>query len=198
MRPADGLSRESGGMKHSTDGLQPGLRGPWSHCETVRADLLATLAAVPPSHWARQPGSGRWSVAQQADHLLRAEIGTSKIVRRLIRGDYQGLTRPPGAVLYDSTLDAYPFGPVAAPPVLEPEGLRADEAHEQLAAAHARFFEELQRFATDDPDGVMAPDPASDLWFTLAGWVRVQALHEAHHILQIKKLAREWYGVVTG
>ena len=42
-----------------------------------------------------------------------------------------------------------------------------------------------------DPDAIVAPDPASDLWFTLAGWVRVQALHEAHHILQIKELARE-------
>ena len=179
-------------MTHSPDALQPGLRAAWSLCETVRADLLATLAAVPPRHWASEPGSGRWSVAQLADHLLKAEVGTSKIVRRLIRGDYQGLTRPAGAVLYDSGLDVYPFGPVAAPPVLQPEGLDAAAAHEQLTAAHARFFEELQRFTAADPDGIMAPDPASDLWFTLGGWVRVQALHEAHHLLQIKELAREW------
>jgi DinB superfamily len=179
------------GLSHDV-GLQPGLRAPWSLCETVRADLLATLRAVPPGHWARQPGSGRWSVAQQADHLLKAEVGSSKIVRRLIRGDYRGLTRPPGAALHDSRLDAYPFGPVAAPPALQPEGLGPDEAYEQLAAAHARFFQELQRFAAADADAIAAPDPASDLWFTLAGWVRVQALHEAHHILQIKELAREW------
>ena len=179
-------------MKHSADGLAPRLRGSWSLCETVRADLLATLGAVRPSHWARQPGPDRWSVAQQADHLLKAEVGTSKIVRRLIRGDYESVTRPPGAALYDSRLDAYPFGPVAAPPALQPEGLDADEAHDQLAAAHARFFEELRRFATDDPDAIVAPDPASDLWFTLAGWVRVQALHEGHHILQIRELARAW------
>ena len=179
-------------MKHSADGLQPGLRASWSLCETVRADLLATLGAVPASQWARSPGSGRWSVAQQADHLLKAEVGTSKIVRRLIRGDYQSLTRPSGAALYDSRLDEYPYGPAAAPAGLQPDGLDADEARGQLAAAHARFFEELQRFANDDPDAIVAPDPASDLWFTLAGWVRVQALHEAHHILQIKELAREW------
>ena len=178
-------------MTKGRSSLQPGLRSPWSLCETVRADLLATLRAVPPSHWARQPGSGRWSVAQQADHLLKAEVGTSKIVRRLIRGDYQSFTRPPDATLYDSRLDAYPFGPA------EPRracSLRAGvpaRLYERLAAAHARFFEELQRFATDDPDAIVAPDPASDLWFTLAGWVRVQALHEAHHILQIKELGPE-------
>jgi hypothetical protein len=131
-------------------------------------------------------------VAQQADHLLKAEVGSSKIVRRLIRGDYQGVTRPPGATLYDSKLDVYPYGPGAAPPGLQPEGLSASEAYERLAASHARFLEELQRFAGADPDAIVAPDPASDLWFTLAGWVRVQALHEAHHILQIKELAREW------
>lgn len=179
-------------MKHSPDGLEPGLRAPWSSCETARADLLATLGAVPPTHWARQPGLGRWSLAQQADHLLKAEVGTSKIVRRLIRGDFQSQTRPQGSTLYDSRLNTYPFGPVAAPPVLQPHDLNTDDAHEQLAAAHARFFEELQRFAAGDPDTIVAPDPASDLWFTLAGWVRVQALHETHHILQIRELAREW------
>jgi hypothetical protein len=179
-------------MNLSADGLQAGLRSPWSLCETVRADLLATLGTVPPGQWAKQPAGGRWSVAQQADHLLKAEIGSSKIARRLIRGDYLGFTRPPGAALYDSRLDAYPYGPATAPPGLQPEGLGADEVHERLAAAHARFFEELQRFAAADPDAIVAPDPASDLWFTLAGWVRVQALHEAHHILQIKELAREW------
>jgi hypothetical protein len=177
-------------MTHRAEELQPGLRPAWSLCETVRADLLETLGAVPPGDWARQPASDRWSVAQQADHLLKSEVGSSKIARRLIRGDYQGLTRPPGAVLYDSKLDTYPFGPGAAPPALQPEGLGAAGAYEQLAAAHARFFQELQRFAAADPDAIVAPDPASNLWFTLAGWVRVQALHEAHHILQIKDLAR--------
>jgi DinB family protein len=179
-------------MNHTTDDLAPGLHASWILCETVRADLLATLGAVPPSDWPTSPGSGRWSVAQQADHLLKAEVGTSKIVRRLIRGDYQGLTRPAEAPLYDSTLEAYPFGPVTAPPALEPVGLEAGLAHERLAASHARFFEELRRFASDDPDALVAPDPDSALWFTLAGWVRVQALHEAHHILQIKELAASW------
>jgi hypothetical protein len=177
-------------MKHPADDLEPALRASWSLCETVRADLLATLGAVPPGHWAKPPGSGRWSVAQQADHLLKAEVGTSKIVRRLIRGDYRSLTRPPGAALYDSRLEVYPFPPGAAPPGLEPEALDAGSAHEYLAAAHARFFAELQRFASGDPDAIAAPDPASGFWFTLAGWIRVQALHEAHHILQIKALVR--------
>ena len=150
-------------MKHRADGLESGLQASWSLCERVRADLLATLGPVPPVHWANRPG-----------------------------GDRSSLTPPVSAKLYDSSLDAYPFPPGAAPPALQPEGLDAGEARKRLAAAHARFFEELKRFAAGDPDAIAAPDPASDLWFTLGGWVRVQALHEEHHILQIKELAREW------
>jgi hypothetical protein len=28
----------------------------------------------------------------------------------------------------------------------------------------------------------------SDFWFTLGGWVRVQALHEEHHLRQIQRM----------
>jgi carbonic anhydrase len=171
------------------DDLHPGLRDPWQMCETIRGDLLALLRNIPPNQWEVRPAPGLWSAAHQADHLLRAEIGTSKIVRKLIRGDFRDAAVPEGVVPYDSTLGHYPFGPVAAPAALEPEGLSASEAVERLAAAHERFFEELCRFQGKDPDTLVAPDPASPLWFSLAGWVRVQALHEAHHAAQIRKIA---------
>jgi hypothetical protein len=169
------------------DDLNAGLRGAWAQSEAYRQDLLATLDRVPADRWFAKPDAGRWSVAQQADHLLLAEIGTSKMARRLIRGDFEGLVRPAGAVLHGSTLAAYPYRPLTAPAGLEPRGLPAGEAFARLAAAHARFFEELRQFRGDDPDALAAPDPATDQWFTLAGWVRLQALHEAHHLDQIKR-----------
>jgi hypothetical protein len=55
-----------------------------------------------------------------------------------------------------------------------------------LAAVHARFLEELQRFQGPDPDALAAPDPATAVWFTLAGWVSLQALHERHHLAQVR------------
>jgi hypothetical protein len=169
--------------------MTPRLRDSWALCDRVRGDLLAVLRDIPPNQWDVRPSPGHWSAAHQADHLLRAEIGTSKIVRKLIRGDFRDAVVPEGVVPYDSTLSHYPFGPVAAPAALEPEGLSAGEAVERLAAAHRRFFEELCRFPGEDPDALAAPDPASPLWFTLAGWVRVQALHEAHHAAQIREIA---------
>jgi hypothetical protein len=169
------------------ESLLPGLREPWAQCEAVRKELLALLARVPPGRWLVNPVPGRWSVGQQADHLLRAEVGTSKMVRRIIRGDFAGLTRPVRVALHGSTLAAYPYGPGKAPAGLEPHGLAADEAIAQLASAHSRFFEELRRFQDDDADALAAPDPATGQWFTLAGWVRLQALHEAHHLAQIEE-----------
>jgi hypothetical protein len=168
--------------------MRPRLRDSWTLCESVRGDLLAALRDIPPNRWDVPPSPRLWSAAQQADHLLRAEIGTSKLVRKLIRGDFREAVVPEGVAPYDSTLSHYPFGPVAAPAALEPEGLSAAEAGERLAAAHGRFFEELCRFQGEDPDALAAPDPASPLWFTLAGWVRVQALHEAHHTAQIRAM----------
>jgi hypothetical protein len=167
-------------------GLHSRLREPWAACEAVRSELLAVLERVPGERWFTQE-AGRWSVAHQANHLLLSEVGTSKMVRRLIRGDFEGVVRPDGATLYDSMLAVYPFGPTTAPSFLEPRGVAgADEALRKLDEAHGRFFEELQRFQADDPDALASPDPASDFWFTLGGWVRVQALHEAHHLEQIR------------
>ena len=168
--------------------LHPGLREPWASCESVRRELLGVLGRVPPGDWLAAGAGGGWSIAQQASHLLLSETGTSKMVRRLIRGDFKDLSRPAGATLHDSTLSAYPFGPATAPAFLEPQILAADEALRRLAESHGRFFEELQRFQADDPDVLASPDPASDFWFTLGGWVRVQALHEAHHLEQIRKI----------
>src|SRR5262245_34312641 len=147
-------------MAHPAESLQPGLRASWALCEEARADLLSALGAVPPDEWSWQPDASRWSVAHQVDHLLKAEVGTSKIVRRLIRGDFSALVRPAGAPLHDGSLAAYPYGPTTAPSFLEPAGLAADGALAQLSAAHARFFEELGRFTAGDPDALAAPDPA--------------------------------------
>ncbi|MGE0452483.1 MAG: DinB family protein [Vicinamibacteria bacterium] len=170
------------------DVLQGGLREPWALCERVRGELLEVLARVGASDWDSVPEPGRWSVAQQADHLLRAEIGTSKMARRLIRGDFAHVVVPAGVEPYDSRLAVYPFGPVAAPAFLEPERLPAGEAIGRLADSHARFLTELRCFRGEDPDALVSPDPASSLWFTLAGWVRVQALHEVHHLGQIREI----------
>lgn len=170
--------------------LHPGLAGPWARCEAVRRDLLAAVAPLDDTAWSRPGESGRWSVAQQVDHLLKSEVGTSKLVRKLIRGDYAELSRPADAPLHGGDLDRYPYGPLDAPVLLVPSELRRVEAAARLAATQARLLEELGRFDGPDPEAIAAPDPATGVWFSLAGWMALHALHERHHLGGVHELLR--------
>ena len=172
------------------EGLHRDLVAPLELCEATRGKLLAILGRLTPGSWHARPTLGAWTVAEQADHLIRAEVGTSKMARRLIRGDFLGIARPPEARLYDSRLDSYPYGRLTAPVGLVPALRPMEQATEELEAVHRRFIEELRRFDGPDADALASPDPATGEWFTLAGWVRLQALHEEHHILQIQALVR--------
>jgi hypothetical protein len=162
--------------------LHPKLLAPWELCESTRRRLLASIGSIPAASWKERPREGTWSPAEHADHLHLSEVGTSKMVRKLIRGDFASLSRPQTATLYDSRLDAYPYSPLPAPDVLSPFGRDPGEVVALLDASHRRLAEELSRYDGEDPDEIGAPDPATAVWFTLAGWVLLQALHEGHHI----------------
>jgi hypothetical protein len=121
------------------------------------------------------------------DHLLRAEIGTSKMVRKLIRGDYAAQAVPNGATLHTMDLDRYPYGRLDAPRDLIPASVRERvEVEQELDSAHRRFRSELAKFQGADPEALRSPDPATGVWYTLGGWVKLQAWHEAHHLAQIR------------
>jgi hypothetical protein len=168
--------------------LHHSLAAPWEACELVRRDLMGILSRVDPQAWTTRAKNGSWTLAQQVDHLIRAEVGTSKIARRIIRGDFRDTMQPPGARRFDSSLAEYPYGRLPAPAGLEPQTIRFNDAIQQLDAVRQRFVEELLRFDGPDADAVAAPDPATGVWFTLGGWLKLQALHEQHHVAQIRAL----------
>ena len=170
--------------------MQRGLEPAWEHCERVRSQLLAAVEPVPVDQWSRHGPASGWTLAQQLDHLLKSEVGTSKIARKLIRGDFRDLAHPAEARRFDSGLGVYPFPPSEAPAALVPApSVGKDVLLSELASAHQRFQQELSRFEGEDADALQSPD-VSGFWFTLAGWVRVQALHEAHHLLQIERMLK--------
>jgi hypothetical protein len=123
------------------------------------------------------------------EHLLLAEIGSSKMVRKLIRGDYRNLPFPAATSLCGLDLDRYPYGSLDAPRVLVPTSLR-DRAivESELAIARDRLRLELGRFHGDDPEVLRSPDPATGEWFTLGGWVKLHAWHERHHVAHVHRL----------
>lgn len=176
----------------TTESIHPSLTGPIQHCKSVRRELLGELREIEVTRWATRPGNQAWCIGELVDHLMRAEVGTSKMARKLIRGDFRDVIRPADASYFDSSLEAYPYGRLVAPVVLEPTHLPVDEAEERLAEVHPRFLVELAQFQGPDADALAAPDPATGVWFTLAGWVRLQALHEAHHLEQIRDRRAHW------
>jgi hypothetical protein len=132
---------------------------------------------------------GSWCIAEVVEHLLRAEMGTSKMVRKLIRGDYATWRIPDGATVYTAKLDGYPYGRLTAPHELNPGPVRdRADLERELGVSHLRFRKELAQFRGEDPEMLRSPDPATGVWYTLGGWVKLQALHEAHHISQIRQL----------
>jgi len=167
--------------------LHPALREAWDFVEKVREELLQAIRPVTRAQWTFRPTVGAWCIAEVVDHLLCAEIGTSKMVRKLVRGDFGAQALPIGATLHTRILDRYPYGSLVAPPGLVPGPVRyKPEVERELGLTHARFRAELSMFQGDDPEALRSPDPATGSWFTLGGWARLQAWHEAHHIAQIR------------
>lgn len=169
--------------------LHPGLLGAWSLVEEVRHELLGAIRPLSGIQWAFRPDARQWCIGEIVEHLLLAEIGSSKMVRKLIRGAYQNVPFPEHARLCGVELDRYPFGSLDAPRVLVPGSLRQRTAlGSELGVAHERFRSELAQFRGDDPEVLRSPDPATGEWFTLGGWVKLQAWHEKHHVSQIRRL----------
>ena len=169
--------------------LHPVLQPAWSLAEQVRAALLETVRPLAAAQWVFRPTARRWCIAEQVEHLLLAELGSSKMARKLIRGAFRAQHAPAGATLHTAALDRYPFGHLEAPSSLVPGPIRERaELERVLAETHARFRAELCAFQGDNPETLRAPDPATGVWFTLGGWVKLQAWHEAHHLAHIRRL----------
>ena len=111
------------------------------------------------------------------------------MIRMLIKGNYTNMKRPTDTSIYTIALDSYPYGVLSAPSMLVPTtNFDFDQVYEVLAATHERLKKELCIFSGTDPEVLESPDPDTGYWFTLGGWVRLQALHEAHHLQKINEL----------
>lgn len=184
----EGGAQEERPMEGGRD-VHPGLAGAWTLAEEVRRELLTAIRPLNHGQWAFRPGTRGWCIGEIVEHLLLAEIGSGKMVRKLIRGDYKNVPFPTGVTLWGGDLDRYPYGSLDAPHGLVPGSHRDRTILEpELATARERFREEVARFQGDDPEVLRSPDPATGEWFTLGGWVKLSAWHEKHHVDQIRRL----------
>ncbi len=169
--------------------MPPKLAALFGEMEEVRARTLSALSGLTEEEFSRRV-DGEWSAAQILHHLLMAETGTSKVIRKSIKASGGALPPYPAD---DSGLDVRklpkPVVTYEAPESIRPENppgkddlLRlARETREQTAVSFAIL-------ATVDPREATFPNPLfADL--NLYEWPSVTVLmHEREHQGQIRRL----------
>jgi hypothetical protein len=169
--------------------LPPKLAALYARMEKVREETLAALSRLNDEEFSRRQGE-EWSAAQILHHILMAETGTSKVIRKAIKTAGGTMPRYPGddSVLSVRELPKSP-GMFRAPEVIEPasppgrdELLRlARETREQTAASFALL-------ASVDPRAATFPNPLYGE-LDLYEWPSVAILlHETDHQRQIRDL----------
>lgn len=185
-------------MKES---LPPMLAALWNEMEQGRERTLDILSGLTEEEFAAREG-GEWSAAQILAHLLMAETGTSKVIRKAIK---TAGTLPPypadDSVLSVRVLRQLPGGmdaPEAAQPGTPPgkEELlgNARETREQTSASFAML-------ASVDPRAATFPHPLFGE-LNLYEWPAVTILaHERDHqaqLLALRSRLRQGEGKVSG
>jgi len=169
--------------------LPPKLAALYREMEKVRGETLSVLSGLTEEQFSRKAGE-EWSAAQILHHVLMAETGTSKVIRKSIKSAAGTLPPYPAD---DSGLAVRklekPLGAYQAPEAVRPEDppakddlLRlARETREQTAASFAML-------ATVDPRAATFPHPLfGDV--NLYEWPFVTVLmHERDHQEQLRTL----------
>jgi hypothetical protein len=169
--------------------LPPKLAALYGEMEKVRGETLSALSGLTEEEFSRKAG-GEWSAAQILHHIVMAETGTSKVIRKSIKSAAGVLPPYPAD---DSGLAVRalpkPVGAYQAPEAVRPEDppakddlLRlARETREQTAASFALL-------ATVDPRAATFPHPLFGN-LNLYEWAAATILaHERDHQGQIRTL----------
>jgi len=170
--------------------LPPKIAALFDEMEKVRGETLSALSGLTDEEFSRQAG-GEWSAAQILHHILMAEIGVSKVIRKVIKSAAGSLPPYPAddTVLVVRKLEK-PLASYQAPAAVRPGdppgkadllGLARD-TREQTAAS-------LAMLATVDPRAATFPHPLFGADPNLYEWPALTVLmHEREHQGQIREL----------
>jgi hypothetical protein len=170
--------------------LPPKIAALFDGMERVRGETLSALSRLSDEEFSRKFG-GEWSAAQILHHILMAEIGVSKVIRKVIKSAAGSLPPYPvdDTVLEVRKLET-PLASYQAPAAVQPvdppgkaDLLRlARETREQTAASFAML-------ATVDPRAATFPHPLFGADPNLYEWpVLTVLMHERDHQGQIREL----------
>ncbi len=172
--------------------LPPKLRELARDLEETRKGTFELASRFSGSEFAWHP-AGEWSAADILEHLILSEIGTSKVIRKMLK---EGAGTFPPYPADDSAIAARRFppppGPVRGPESVQPTGPPRAKA-EVLAAlrdCRARTLESLAMLAGADPRAASFPHPLLGP-INLYEWPALTvASHERDHQAQLAGLLK--------
>lgn len=171
--------------------LPPKLEEIRAGIETVREEILETASGLSEEAFARSTG-GEWSIAQVLEHMVIAETGASKVVRKMLKEKAGTLPPYPAD---DSCLAVRPLAvdprcATKAPDIALPSGtLSKDEVLRQAAACREQTLLSLEMLSGADPRSADFPHPVFGRmnlyeWLYLIVW-----MHGRVHLAQIAAAA---------
>lgn len=162
----------------------------WDELQAVRGQVLTEVAGLSQRQADWKPGEREWSVGEIVDHLTIAENATGKLTTKLTREAEAG--GAPAVFPHDFTefpaLPSWPAGPAEAPPVVWPNhGKPIGELVGAMKATRERSRQSIEKLATvDSRTLVFKHFRLGDL--DLAQWWKLQAQHDAIHLVQIREV----------
>ncbi len=160
--------------------------------EENRKSTLAMVSGLSGSEFIRRQ-EGEWSIAEILEHLVLAETGTSKLIRKLLK---ENAGRLPAYPPDDSVLTIRETGRPSermteAPEVAHPKGSHGKEEILRLAAqAREATRDSLTMLSGVDPRSVEFPHPFFGS-MNLYEWpFRIIVEHERQHHPQIERAVR--------
>jgi hypothetical protein len=169
------------------------LRELWEEMEKARSRTLEMAGGLSESEFALRV-AGEWSVAEIVEHLLIAETGTSKVIRKCLKENAGKLPPYPAddSVLAVRPPRTPPEKVVTAPEAAIPKGgAGKEELLARAASARAQTRVSLELLAGADPRAVEFPHLLfGDI--NLYEWPCLIVLeHEKQHHAQIAEILRK-------
>jgi len=169
------------------------LKELWEEMEKARSRTLEMAGELSEAEFALRVG-GDWSVAEILEHLLIAETGTSKVIRKCLKENAGRLPPYPAddSVLAVRPPETSPERVVTAPEAAIPKGgIGKEELLAQAASSRAQMRISLEMLAGADPRSVEFPHPLFGN-INLYEWPCLIVLgHEKQHHAQIAEILRK-------
>ena len=168
----------------------------WDEMEKIREITLGAARSLPEAEFARG-GDGEWSVAEILEHLLIAETGTSKVIRKCLKENAGKLPPYPtdDSVLAVRPPKTSPRAVTQAPEAAIPSGgIGKEDLLGRAAEVRRQMRVSLEMLAGADPGSAEFPHPLFGN-LNLYEWPSILVLgHERQHHLQIEAIVRKIKG----